>query len=189
MRKKLIIGASIGVAVLAIILTSSNLIDQNLARPESGLGFTYEYANSQLQTTMLSQGISMSSPLKISGDSIGKYCKFFEDESKQNLIKYCTSTELRSSAGKFLGNIHVVGSTNSPELIIGIIQADPFMSQYDDIKKVFSSVISELVCDCWNEYRPDGFTTSASWIDAMKDFHMSSGKTTTKSKLVPLDGK
>lgn len=184
---KLVIGAIAGAAILIISL--SLVLNANVPEQRDGLGFTYDYANSQLKTVLLPQEIFMSSPLQISGDSIGKYCNFFEDESKQSLIKYCTSTELKNSDGKFLGNVHLVGSTESPELVIGIIQVDPFMSQYDDVAKVFSSTIQELVCDCWTEFQPDGFSTSASWIDAMKDFHTSSGKTTTKSKLLFLDGK
>lgn len=190
MNKKIIAGASAGAIILIIALVFGlNLIDSKPLRENTGLGFTYDYANSQLKTVLASQDVLMSSPLKISGDSIEKYCKFFDDASKQSLIQYCTSTELKDSDGKFLGNIHIVGSKESPELVIGIIQTDPFMSQYGNIKKVFSSIIQELVCDCWSEYKPDNFASTSLWFDAMNDFHKSSGKITTKSKLLFIEGK
>lgn len=189
MNKKLLIGIIVAIIISLIsVVFMFNLINTN-NRQNMGLGFSYDGANSQLKTILLPQGIMMSSPLKISGDSIEKYCKFFDDESKQSLIKYCTSTELKNSDGKFLGNIHIVGSKENPELVIGIIQADPTMSQLDDTKIIFSSIINELVCDCWSEYKPDGYATSSAWIDAMNDFHISSQKPTTKSKLIFLDEK
>lgn len=187
MNKKLIAAVGASIAVLSVVFVMSQSGTES--RHAEGLGFTYDDANSQLKATLDSQNIMMSSPLKISGESVDKYCKFFQEESKQELIKYCTSTELKSSDGKFLGNIHIVGSEESPELVIGIIQADPFMSQSSEIKTVFLSIIKDLVCDCWGQYKPDNFTTPSMWIDAMSDFHISSGKPTTKSKLVLLDEK
>jgi len=61
---------------------------------------SYIILNKDIEDVLEIQGISISSPLKFtSKNTIEKYCSFFSDEKRQDLVKYCTSTELRDSNG------------------------------------------------------------------------------------------
>ncbi len=94
----------------------------------------------------------MSSPIRLqTKDEIQKYCSFFADSEKQKLVEYCTSTELKDGNGKFLGNIHMVGLKDIPQMVLVLIQTDPYMSQIDSVKKVFDTTTQELVCKCWED--------------------------------------
>ena len=152
----------------------------------------YHTANVELKESLESQKISMSSSIKIfTPESLEKYCTFFDDTQKQSMIEYCTSTELRDSESQFLGNIHIIGSPDTPKLIITIIQTDPFMSELDDIKTVFKTTVENIVCDCWADVSPDGFDSVDSWIDGIREFHTSGElpKPTSKSSIVSLEDK
>ena len=126
----------------------------------------------------------MSSPIKlINRNYLEEFCTFFENEDLQNQVDYCTSTELRDSEGKYLGNIHMVGSRQMPKIILALIQTDPFWQNLDDVKTVYTVVIEDLVCDCWNEVQPGDIETVAGWVDKQRDFHTSDTKPTSKSNL------
>ncbi|TAK16486.1 MAG: hypothetical protein EPO37_08315 [Nitrosarchaeum sp.] len=140
-------------------------------------------SNSLMKSSLAAKGISMSSALKISGGSIAKYCAFYVDIEKQNSIEYCTSTEIKDSDGKFLGNIHMVGSMDSPSAVLGIIQTDPYMSNLDDIKIIYQVMVESLVCDCWHDQKPGDLESVSSWVDATKSHHLEATGTTSSSKL------
>lgn len=146
------------------------------------IDFSYD-SNSLMKSSLAAKGISMSSALKISGGSIAKYCAFYVDVEKQNSIEYCTSTEIKDSDGKFLGNIHMVGSMDSPSAVLGIIQTDPYMSNLDDIKIIYQVMVESLVCDCWQDQKPGDLESVSSWIDATKSHHLEATGTTSSSKL------
>jgi len=180
----------IGIAIVAIsVVTSVSLFlndsDEKfntLSLPE--LEFTYDDSNSKLKEKLEFFDISMSNPINlINRNYLEEFCTFFENEELQNQVDYCTSTELRDSEGKFLGNIHMVGSRQMPKIILALIQTDPFMQNLDDVKTVYNVVIEDLVCDCWNEVQPGDIQTVAGWIDKQRDFHTSDTKPTSKSNL------
>jgi len=180
----------IGIAIVAIsIMASVSLISNDddekfntLSLPE--LEFTYDESNSILKQNLEFFDISMSSPLNfINRNYLEEFCTFFENEDLQNLVDYCTSTELRDSEGKYLGNIHMVGSRQMPKIILTLIQTDPFWQNLDDVKTVYNVVIEDLVCDCWNEVQPGDIETVAGWVDKQRDFHTSDTKPTSKSNL------
>lgn len=151
--------------------------------PITPINLSYVDSNSIMKSSLASKGISMSSALKISGDSIAKYCTFYGDAEKQNSIEYCTSTELKDSEGKFLGNIHMVGSKDSPDAVLGIIQTDPYMSQIDSAKTVFQTMVESLVCDCWQTQKPGDLESVSSWVDIAKSHHLEAKSTTSSSKI------
>jgi len=180
----------IGIAIVAISVVASVSLISNygdekfntISLPE--LEFTYDDSNSKLKEKLAIFDISMSSPITlINRNYLEEYCSFFENEELQNQVDYCTSTELRDSEGKFLGNIHMVGSRQMPKIILSLIQTDPFMQNLDDVKTVYNVVIEDLVCDCWNEEQPGDIQTVAGWIDKQRDFHTSNTKPTSKSNL------
>jgi hypothetical protein len=140
-------------------------------------------SNSALKSQLASKGISMSTPLKISGGAIAKYCTFYSNPEKQNSIQYCTSTELKDSEGKFLGNIHMFGSTNYPDAVLGVVQTDPYMSNLDSLKTTYEIMVESLVCDCWQDQKPGNLESVSAWIDAAKSHHLEATGTTSSSKL------
>jgi len=175
-------------AVLVIAVSFSFSLFNNNAEliPESfpELKFTYIDSNAKLKESLASYGISMSSPIKLSTiKDIEKFCSFFADKNKQDQVDYCTSTELRDSDGKFLGNIHMVGSRNMPKIVLVLIQTDPFMQDLDEIKSMYDVVIENLVCNCWEDVKPSKIGTVSDWVDRQKDFHTSDVKPTSKSNL------
>ncbi len=184
----------VGIGIVIVIALAGIVLSNNDQEPvitrDLGLNFTYSDMNSKLKQDLLIHNMSLSSPVKIQEKkSLEKYCNFFEDEQKQNLIEYCTSTELKDPNGKFLGNIHMVGSPSSPKLVMSVIQTDPFMNQINEIKTTYELVIGSVVCDCWEEFSPDGFSSVSDWVDGLREFHLSGAKPHSKSKVIELDGK
>ncbi len=170
------------VAGVSLISNDGDEKFNTLSLPE--LEFTYDDSNSKLKQKLEFFDISMSSPIKlINRNYLEEYCTFFENDDLQNQVDYCTSTELRDSEGKYLGNIHMVGSRQMPKIILALIQTDPFMQNLDDVKTVYNVVIEDLVCDCWNEVLPGDIGTVAEWVDKQRDFHTSNTKPTSKSNL------
>ena len=140
-------------------------------------------SNSALKSALAAKGILMSNPLKFSGSAIVKYCTFYGDAEKQKSIEYCTSTELKDSNGKFLGNIHMVGSMNSTDAVLGIIQTDPFMSNLDSLKTTYQVMVQSLVCDCWQDKKPGNLESVSAWVDAVKSHHLEAKKITSNSDI------
>ncbi|MCE9617861.1 MAG: hypothetical protein K8Q88_05825 [Nitrosarchaeum sp.] len=162
------------------IPTNNTAVPTKLITP---INFSYVDSNSLMKSSLAAKGISMSSALKISGASIAKYCTFYGDNEKQNSIEYCTSTELEDSDGNFLGNIHMIGSVNSPNVVLGIIQTDPYLSQIDSIKTTYQVMVESLVCDCWQDKKPGNLESVSAWIDAAKSHHLEGKSTTSNSQI------
>ena len=185
MSKKIYIPVGVGIVIISIVLILSlGSNEKTNLEPTLALDFTYEDANSNIKKTLDGTGISMSSPIKlIKPGDVEKFCSFFTDEDIQKLVKYCTSTELLDSDGNFLGNVHMVGTPDFPKLVLVVIQTDPFMNNLSEIKTVFSSVIENLVCTCWEELKPSGIENTDEWIDRHREFHLDAIRTTSKSNL------
>ncbi len=181
MNKKVLIPVISGI-VITIIIAVFMIPTSEEAESET-LSISYTETNKELQSILATRNISMSSALKLNGFSIEKYCTFFADEAIQNAIKYCTSTELLDSDGQFLGNIHMVGTPGSPKYVIGVIQADPYVSQLNEIKIIYQTMIESIVCECWEEKKPGGFESVSDWIDAANAHHLEAKRNTSKSEI------
>ena len=188
MKKKIFLYIGFAIVVISVVASASLISNDgdekfnSLSLPE--LEFTYDDSNSKLKEKLAVFDISMSSPITlINRNYIEEFCTFFENEELQNQVDYCTSTELRDSEGKYLGNIHMVGSRQMPKIILALIQTDPFMQNLDDVKTVYNVVIEDLVCNCWNEVQPGDIQTVAGWVDKQRNFHTSDTKPTSKSNL------
>ena len=188
MKKKIFLYVGIVIVAMSVVVSVSLISNDGnekfntLSLPE--LEFTYDDSNSKLKEKLEFFDISMSKPIKlINRNYLEEFCTFFENEDLQNQVDYCTSTELRDSEGKYLGNIHMVGSRQMPKIILALIQTGPFMQNLDDVKTVYNVVIEDLVCDCWNEVQPGDIETVAGWVDKQRDFHTSDTKPTSKSNL------
>jgi len=169
------------------ILSTNDIVipinDTAIAQHIMPIILSYVNSNSVMKSSLASKGISMSSPLTFSGSAIAKYCTFYADKDKQNSIKYCTSTELKDSKGKFLGNIHIIGNMNSPDAVLGVIQTDLYMSQIDSIKTTYQVMVESIVCDCWQYKKPAHLESVSAWIDAAKSHHLEGKHTTSHSEI------
>ena len=180
MKKKVLILSLL--ALLIAVLVGFLIINLNdISEPE--LSISYVQTNKDLKDLLLDHDISMSSPLKLSGDAIDQYCTFFANDSLQNSIEYCTSTELKDSDGKYLGNVHMVGTSDKPRFVIGVIQVSPLLDNLDETKIIFQTLVESLVCTCWEEEKPGGFESVSAWIDAANAHHLEAKKTTSKSEI------
>lgn len=185
-KRILFVGIAVAIAIISISVVS---FSTKTTSPNPSTS-KYLETNLILKQKLSEQGISMSSPIRLqTSDDIEKYCSFFADSEKQKLVEYCTSTELKDKDGNFLGNIHTVGLKDVPQMVLVLIQTDPFMSQIDSVKKVFDTATQELVCKCWTDVKPDTFANTADWIDGLRHFHTSDTKPHSKSKQLVLDGK
>lgn len=187
MVNKKILYIAIGIAAASIIsvLAVVNNDEGNVQKFS-----VYDDTNKLLKQKLLEHNISMSSPIKLQEqEDVAKYCSFFTNEEKQKLVQYCTSTELKDKDGKFLGNIHMVGSPDEPKIILVLIQADPFMSQISSVKAIIDTTIQNVVCDCWPEVQPDNFQNVEEWVDGLRQFHLADTKPHSKSKELTLRDK
>lgn len=188
MQKKIQISIVIAITIISVTITIGLTLNQEgdqfntFSLPE--LEFTYTESNSKLKQNLESQELLMSSPLKLSSRSdLNEFCTFFEDEELQNQVEYCTSTELRDFEGNYLGNIHMVGNRQMPKIVLTLIQSDPFWENLNHVKTVYTTVVKDLVCDCWSEFQPSGIESVSDWVEKQRDFHTSDTKPTSKSNL------
>jgi hypothetical protein len=159
-------------------------------KSETSIDSEYVAANLLLKQKLEENQFHMSSPIKMSNqEGIDKYCSVFASEEKQKLIQYCTSTEITDKNDEFLGNIYVVGTPNSPQVILTLIQADKSMSQLGSVKTIFETESKTMICDCWSEQKPGGLDNMDSWIDGLWQFHQSDTKPHSKSNTLLLYGK
>jgi hypothetical protein len=189
------IAAAVGIAAVIFILTQFNMpqTGQSPSQPAGISAYTlelsYEGVNSDLRSTLIQQQINMSKPLKFSTQAdITRYCNFLTNQTKQAMIEYCTSTELRDARGNFLGNINMVGSDIAPALIITALQSDSLFSNYNYIKTVFSDVVNETVCQCWDKEKPGGYSTLSALMDAQRDFQLKGKQPNSTTHGIPLGG-
>jgi len=191
LMNKVVLIPSIAIIAIAILLSYVLMPDgdERVSSSSNTLSLSYIDTNKELQYDLDLFNIQMSSPLKLNGFSIDRYCTFFSDELIQNSIEYCTSTELLDSKGQYLGNIQMVGSNAFPEYVIGVMQSDSSTSQLEDIKIIVNSMIESVICDCWDEKKPGNFESVSSWIDAANLHHLENTSVTSKSMINGLNEK
>ncbi|MEO9309136.1 MAG: hypothetical protein ABI337_02455 [Nitrososphaera sp.] len=181
-NKKILYGVT---GATAIIVLSVSLLTT-----EQTPYVKYNEYNSLLKEKLADKQISMSSPIKLQKQKdIEKYCTFFTNQEIQKLTEYCTSTEIKDHLGNFLGNIHMVGSTHEPKIILTLIQTDHQMTQIEYVKTIFDTVIKNVVCDCWEGVKPDGIDNVSQWVDGLRRFHQSDTQSHSKSKQIVLESK
>lgn len=188
------IAAAAGVIAAVIILTqistgpSVSIVPVGISA--FTLDYTYEEVNSDLKSTLVTQNINMSNPLKFSTTAdINQYCNFLSNQTKQAMLEYCTSTEIKDEHANFLGNLNMVGSSLAPVLVITTAQSDPVFSNYKDVKTLFGDVLNETVCQCWNKEKPGGYSTLSDMMDALRDFHLKGKEPNSTTHGIPLGGK
>lgn len=188
----MILLVAIGATVLASVTVYVLLQSPKEQQPEQTSPIqtsVYVQMNQDLKRGLASHNITMSSPIKLKEKSdIEKYCSLFADVKRQSLVEYCTSTELKTN-DEFLGNIHIVGLADDPKVVLVLLQADPSMSNIGLIATTFDATVDSIVCTCWEDVTPDGFSSTSDWVDGLKQFHLSDTKPHSKSKQLSLYGK
>lgn len=127
--------------------------------------------NNLIRSALERHNIQMSSSLKFSGEKAAEFCSFFADGT---IPVYCTSTELVQS-GEFLGNVHMVGTTDEPSAVLGVVRSDTISSDVRTVVAVADSIIGS-VFECTGG-------TSALWIGQLSDRHTRESAITTKSTM------
>lgn len=186
----IVIGTVIVILIGVAIATSNFLPIQEPQIEQKEQSLSYLTINKLIKEKLESQQIHMSSPIKLSRqDDLQKYCSFFTDPAKQELVEYCTSTELKDVHDDFLGNIHMVGSPNEPKITLVLVQVNQTMGQIDSVKTIFDTTVQSVVCDCWAQQKPGGLDNIGQWVDGLQQFHQSGSKPHSKSNDLILDGK
>jgi hypothetical protein len=187
-----IFGAAI--AAVIIVITQFNILPVvNQDNQQSGqvafLDFSYDEANSDIKSALVTYHINMTKPIRLSSQTdVRQYCNFLTDPKKQALVTYCTSTELKDNQG-FLGNVNMVGSPDVPGLVVVALQSNPMLTNYDDVKTVFGVVVNNTICQCWEKEAPDGFLTLSALVDKLRDTHLNTKQPTTSTHVIPLGNK
>lgn len=187
------VAAAAGITVVILILTQFNTGPAVQSTPTGidayTLNFPYEEANSNLKTTLATRHINMSSPVRLSSQSdIMQYCDFLTNQTKQAMIEYCTSTEIKDEHGNFLGNLDMIGSTLAPVMVIAAAQSDPTFSNYNDVKILFGDVINETICQCWTSENPGNYTSISAMMDGLRTFHINGKRPDSATNSIPLNG-
>jgi hypothetical protein len=186
--------AAVAIALVIIVITQSNIISEvkentTPSNQVAFLDFSYDEANSDIRSTLISQHINMTHPIRLSSQSdVRQYCNFLTDPTKQALVTYCTSTELKDKEG-FLGNVNMLGTPDVPGIVVVALQSNPMLSNYDDVKTVFGTVVNSTICQCWEKEVPDGFPTLYSLMDKLRDTHLTTKDPTTSTHVIPLGNK
>ena len=127
--------------------------------------------NNLIRSALERHDIQMSSSLEFSGEKAAEFCSFFADGT---VPVYCTSTELVQS-GEFLGNVHMVGTTDEPSAVLGVVRSDTIPSGVHTVVAVADSIIGS-VFECTGG-------TSALWIEQLSDRHTRESTMATKSTI------
>lgn len=186
--------AAAAIALTIIVITQFNII-QKIQEPSSPssqvafLDFSYDEANSDIRSTLAPFSINMTHPIRLSSQSdVHQYCNFLTDPKKQALVTYCTSTVLKDKEG-FLGDVNMVGTPDLPGLVVVALQSNPMLSNYADVKTVFSAVVNNTICKCWEKEAPGGFPTLSALVDKQRDTHLATHDPTTSTPVMPLGNK
>ena len=164
------------ITIMIVVIISFSLFSifegtsDSQSKPIYDAGFTY-YDIEKIKTSLAEQNIFISTPVAITDHTISQYCTFFDDNNIQKTVKYCTTTVILDSEGNTLGNINIVGDTNSPIMAIANLDTPSLDSKQDEVYAVFQIMIQTLVCDCWDDQQSEDFESISAWIDAAQMFY------------------
>jgi len=182
------------IAAVIILITQFNLVSMpgqiNKTNDQVAfLDFSYEEENSDIKSALSVYAINMSRPIQLSSKTdVNQYCNFLTDPTKQALVTYCTSTELKDKQG-FLGDVNMVGSPDVPGLVVVALQSDPLLTNYGEVKTVFGVVVNNTICQCWEKENPNRFLTLSALVDKIRDSHLNTKQPTTSTPVIPLGNK
>ena len=191
MNVKVLIPAVIVSALLAIIAISfavSLPSEPEIELKEYNLDFSYSDLES-LQTNLAAKDIYMSSLTAVTDRTIDHYCTFFDEHNKKQSVSYCATTALLDLSGNTIGNLNMGGTSESAIMALAIIDSKFLDSKQAQVEFIFKTVIDSLVCDCWEEQQPGGFSSVYEWLDVAAEKYAESGQITLKSTIDGIDNK
>jgi len=183
MNKFIIIPILLIIGGILLVYSVPEETQEIQSKPIYETGFTF-YDVEKIQTSLAEQNISMTAPTAITDHTIPQYCTYFDGQSIQNTVQYCTTTSIMDSEGEPIGNINMGGTTDGPIMALAILDSSPFLdSKLVEIDIVFQTMIETLVCDCWEEKQPGDFESVSEWLNAAKEKYADSTQTTLKSEI------
>ena len=191
MNSKVLISAAIVATIVAIIAISfavSLPSEPEIELKEHSLDFSYSDLES-LQTNLASKDIYMSSLTAVTDRTIDHYCTFFDENDEKQSVSYCATTALLDVSGNTIGNLNMGGTSEYPIMALAIIDSKFLDSKRDQVEFIFKTTVDSLVCDCWEEQQPGGFSSVSEWINVAAEKYVESGQITLKSTIEGIDNK
>ncbi len=176
MKRNLVIVVAGVIVAISAVVSALNTVEDIM--PASDLAMSYE-AYDVMRDDLGLAGITMSSQITLQNDRAVEYCSFFGGY----VPEYCTSTEMKDATGAFVGNVHMMGTPQKPQVALGVIQSDGIMSQRSYMVAVASTMIDTLVCKCWPDLLPGGFENVRQWVDTTMSLHIEEGTSSTISRI------
>ena len=188
MNAKILIPAVIVGVVIAISFAISLPSEPELELKEYTLDFSYSDLES-MQTRLASKDIYMSSLTAVTDRTVDHYCTFFDENDQKQSVSYCATTALLDLSGDTIGNLNMGGTSEYPVLALAIVDSKFIDSKQAQVEFVFKTVIDSLVCDCWEQQKPGGFSSVSEWIGTAAKKYEESGQITLKSTIEGIDNK
>ena len=188
MNAKILIPAVVIGVVVAISFVVSLPSEPEIEPKEHDLDFSYSDLES-MQTDLAAKDIYMSSLTAVTDRTIDHYCTFFDDNDQKQSVSYCATTALLNLSGDTIGNLNMGGTSEYPIMALAIMDSKFIDSKQSQVEFIFKTVIDALVCDCWDEQKPGGFSSVSEWIDTATKKYEESGQITLKSTIEGIDNK
>ena len=183
----ILIGVAVVIGILVTVVLFSSEPEPKV-EPVYLIDFTY-YDIENIQNSLRTDDIIVTTPTAITDHTIGQYCTYFDDNDTQKFVEYCTTTAIIDSDGNSIGNINIGGTFDESTMALALIESGTIDSRTSEISKVFTTMIQTLVCNCWDDLQPGGFGSVDDWINTTTQKYSESGKTTIESKIDGLDSK
>ena len=175
-------------AIIAISFVVSIPTEHEIELKEYNLDFSYSDLES-MQTRLAAKDIYMSSLTSVTDRTIDHYCMFFDENDKKQSVTYCATTALLDLSGNTIGNLNMGGTSESAIMAVALVDSKFLDSKQAHVEFIFKTMIDSLVCDCWEEQKPGGFSSVSEWIDLAAKKYEQSGQITLKSTIEGIDNK
>ena len=147
--------------------------------------FTY-YDTESVSDSLMAYGLLLSVPVPVTDHTISKYCTYYNGTSEKfESVSYCTTSGISDKNGITVGNFNLGGDISNP--VVSITVLDPVLSietGHTMPAMIFAGVIEGLVCDCWAEKKPGGFTSVLEWMSKSESILVENpDKTSLKSTI------
>ena len=188
MNAKFLIPVVIIAIVIVVSFAMSIPTEPEIEIKQHDLDFSYSDLE-LMQTKLAAKDIYMSSLTAVTDRTIDHYCTFFDENDQKQSVSYCATTALLNLSGDTVGNLNMGGTSEYPILALAIVDSKFIDSKQGQVEFIFKTVIDSLVCDCWEEQKPGGFSSVSEWIDLAAKKYDQSGQITLKSTIEGIDNK
>ena len=109
--------------------------------------------------------------------------------TRKQSVTYCATTALLDLSGDTIGNLNMGGTSEYPIMALAIVDSKFLDSKQAQVEFIFENTVDSLVCDCWEELQPGGFSSVSEWVDTATKKYQESGQVTLKSTIEGIDNK